>query len=1002
MKPLTFIRKFCTHRFGVKRVRTASLLWALLSGIVLTSLPATADTTDVNPGSPVYGAVINGGDVQNVNSGGIAGSTIVHGGGTQNVSAGGSATYTQLSGGVQNVLSGGSATTVYISSGGAQNVSAGGSAYGTTILSGTQTVAGSVSSVGVYASGASQVVLSGGVASGVYLASGGQQIVSAGGSATQVRISAGSMQTVSAGGSASSATVLSGGTQTVAGTVDSSTINAGGTVVLQSGGVASSTQLYGGNQLISSGGRAIGGSISSNGTQTIQSGGSATSFMVYYGNQVVSGGGSATSTTLGYSGTQTVSSGGYVSATTINSGGQQIVQSGGHADGVTVNSGGTQNIYGAVYSSTVSAGGTVALHAGGYLGGGIRSGAILSATTDAGMDALYLSGSSSINMRIHSGIASGVILDSGSVLEVTSGGSAQGTVVNAGGQLKISSGGSTTSTSLSGGTLLNDGTLTGITLTAARLGGSGVVTDALTVTSGSTLMATEVGKGLTINNDLTFASGSFYSVAVNAAGGTGLTTVNGNVTLAGTVNVTAANGSYAQNTTYKILSYTGTRTGAFDSVTSDLAFLTPTLSYAANVVDLTMTRNDASFASVAQTGNQRSVARALDALGSGAVHAAVTGLSATQARSAFNALSGAQHAAGSLVAMNVGSSFSDALMSRAAVAGSQVGGPAALRYASLNLAGVTSWQGLFASPYQLARTPSLETASSPTAVSRFNAASGNAPVAGVWFQVLGGKGEVKGDGNGSGSDYSSTGFLAGYDTALNADWLMGVALGYGKTRWDASVPASGNVDTHYAALYGRYTSGPWQIRLNGSFADNRFDTTRTVAIGAASSQARSMHSGREWSVGAEAEYALTKAAGWDVRPLATIRYTYLDEDGFSESGSPAALRVNGRSAQQAKLGVGSRFLRAFDNGAGSGALELRALVTHLAGDNDAPVTASFVGTNNTFNAAGTPLRRTALALGAGFSLQVSNKLSVFADLGYETRGGGQTNSDAAIGVRYRW
>lgn len=848
----------------------------------------------------------------------------------------------------------------------------------TTVVGPGQTVVGEV------LSNFSQQV-SGGTASSTIIDSGGEQFVSAGGSASGTTIRSGGSQTIAGSGLASGTDVYSGGQQTVT-----------------SGGVASSTHLYGASQTIMSGGSATGGSISSNGIQTILSGGSASDVNVSFGTQVVSGGGVATSTTLGYRGTQQVSSGGYVSATTINSGGQQIVQSGGSTDGVTVNSGGTQSIYGAVTSSTVSAGGTVVLHAGGYLDGGIRSGAILSATTDAGMDAMYLSGSSGSNMRIHSGFASGVILDSGSVLEVTSGGSAQGTVVNAGGQLKISSGGSASSTTLVGGTLLNDGTLTGITLTAARLGGSGVVTDALTVTSGSTLMATEVGKGLTINNNLTFASGSFYSVAVNAGGGTGLTTVNGNVTLAGTVNVTAANGSYAQNTTYKILSYTGTRTGTFDSVTSDLAFLTPTLSYAANVVDLTMTRNDASFASVAQTGNQRSVARALDALGSGAVHAAVTGLSATQARSAFNALSGAQHAAGSLVAMNVGSGFSGALMNRAAVAGSQPGGPAALRYASLNLAGIASWQGLFASPYQLARTPSLEAASSPTAVSRFNAASGKAPDGGVWFQVLGGKGEVRGDGNGPGSDYSSTGFLAGYDNALNADWLMGVALGYGKTRWDASVPTNGNVDTHYAALYGRYTSGPWQIRLNGSFADNRFDTTRTVAIGAASSQARSRHSGREWGVAAEAEYALTKAAGWDVRPLATIRYTHMNEDGFSESGSPAALRVNGRSTRQANLGVGSRFLRAFDNGAGSGALELRALVTHLAGDNDAPVTASFVGSNTTFNVAGTPLRRTALALGAGFSLQVSNKLSVFADLGYETRGRGQTNSDAAIGVRYRW
>jgi fibronectin-binding autotransporter adhesin len=52
--------------------------------------------------------------------------------------------------------------------------------------------------------------------------------------------------------------------------------------------------------------------------------------------------------------------------------------------------------------------------------------------------------------------------------------------------------------------------------------------------------------------------------------------------------------------------------GQFTDVTSNLAFLTPLLSYDPNNVFLTLIRNDITFASVAQTPNQRAVAAALD------------------------------------------------------------------------------------------------------------------------------------------------------------------------------------------------------------------------------------------------------------------------------------------------------------------------------------------------------------------------------------------------------
>src|SRR5262249_46318841 len=80
----------------------------------------------------------------------------------------------------------------------------------------------------------------------------------------------------------------------------------------------------------------------------------------------------------------------------------------------------------------------------------------------------------------------------------------------------------------------------------------------------------------------------------------------------GMVQVLAQSGTYSRQTRYTILTASGGVDGQFTNVTSNLAFLTPLLSYDPNNVFLTLIRNDITFASVAQTPNQRAVAAALD------------------------------------------------------------------------------------------------------------------------------------------------------------------------------------------------------------------------------------------------------------------------------------------------------------------------------------------------------------------------------------------------------
>ncbi|WP_191579082.1 autotransporter outer membrane beta-barrel domain-containing protein [Achromobacter insolitus] len=152
---------------------------------------------------------------------------------------------------------------------------------------------------------------------------------------------------------------------------------------------------------------------------------------------------------------------------------------------------------------------------------------------------------------------------------------------------------------------------------------------------------------ITVEGDLTFKPGSTYRVDATADGKSDLVKVNGTANLAGSVVHIGSGGTYAASTAYTILSAT-TINGHFDSLSSDLAYLQPSLDQQGNQIVLTLdmkqvptepdskpipgkpvdnggnTGNNGGntdsgtrpieFADLAVTGNQRSAANAVQSL----------------------------------------------------------------------------------------------------------------------------------------------------------------------------------------------------------------------------------------------------------------------------------------------------------------------------------------------------------------------------------------------------
>ncbi|WP_164738526.1 autotransporter domain-containing protein [Aquabacter cavernae] len=142
-----------------------------------------------------------------------------------------------------------------------------------------------------------------------------------------------------------------------------------------------------------------------------------------------------------------------------------------------------------------------------------------------------------------------------------------GSLVGAGGLTKTGSGAQTLTgtsnytglTTVAAGTLVVDGALTGSAVTVqngATLSGAGSISQAVSVLSGGTLSGGQSG-GLTMGS-LTMGEGANMNVSLGAPGGSGVFNVNGDLTLAGSLNVSATAGFGIG--IYRVANYSGTLT----------------------------------------------------------------------------------------------------------------------------------------------------------------------------------------------------------------------------------------------------------------------------------------------------------------------------------------------------------------------------------------------------------------------------------------------------------
>ena len=521
-----------------------------------------------------------------------------------------------------------------------------------------------------------------------------------------------------------------------------------------------------------------------------------------------------------------------------------------------------------------------------------------------------------------------------------------------------------------GATLINQGGIAGsLTVDAGGVYAGGGSVGSLNVNG---TLRTDTGLGrASIVHDLNMGSGSTLAYGVNADGSSAPVQVGGTAYLNGaTLAVNPGSGTYPWQSHYTVLQAASVN-GTFGKVTSDYAFLRPTLAYTPTQVDLTYTRNDVAFSQFAATGNGSNAASSLASMGkNNALYNALLNTTQSTAGAAIEQLAGASNANLTSATLGASSQVGNSMLA----AMQQMGGGPGL------MVGLDQRE-----------SPVLAANGVPTEARNLNDPNARGR---LWLQAIGGYGKLDGEHGNSGLEQRTKGSVLGADWALNPQWRLGVLGGYSKTDLDAT-GVDGTVESWHAGVYALRQSGPFSLRLGAAYSGHQGESKRTVAFNGFSDRPKGDYDADSQQALAEVGYAMGSGR-LSAEPFASLGYQRYHRDRYQEKGGAAALDVDSQTQDNfsSTLGLRLAHLSSLDNGM-SLTPRLAAGWKHTYGDVSNSTRQAFVVGGTAFNVDGSALDRDSLVLEAGLDVGISARHSL--GLGYSGEIGSNSRNHGLVG-----
>ena len=277
----------------------------------------------------------------------------------------------------------------------------------------------------------------------------------------------------------------------------------------------------------------------------------------------------------------------------------------------------------------------------------------------------------------------------------------------------------------------------------------------------------------------------------------------------------------------------------------------------------------------------------------------------------------------------------------------------------------------------------------------------------MWMEGTGSYAKLDTRGDESGYQLTTWGGTVGVDADLSDRLTVGAAFtaGYGDLTAGAADSADGRLDSYYASLFGRYQNKRWAhtLILTGGWNDAKLN--RTVNYGEGSYGTQGSTSG--WGLGAMYELTcdiyLDENRGSVLQPLFNASVVTTRMDGYEETGAGnAGLNVGRQDWTTGTLALGGRWMGLVgSNIFGRESLaEIRVNAAQDLGDRRGETNVSLLG-NPGFaqSVRGAKTGTTALQLGAGLSVPVGTKGTIYVNGNADIRDG-SSSVNGSVGYRY--
>ncbi len=266
------------------------------------------------------------------------------------------------------------------------------------------------------------------------------------------------------------------------------------------------------------------------------------------------------------------------------------------------------------------------------------------------------------------------------------------------------------------------------------------------------------------------------------------------------------------------------------------------------------------------------------------------------------------------------------------------------------------------------------------------AAGGMSANSGLWGQVFGTSADQDYRKGVRGYQADVVGGTIGADTLISDQARVGGSLSYAKTDAD-SANGTAEIDSIQVAAYGSYDyNGKWYSDALLAFANHSYDAKRNVVVGAISNQAKGDFDGQQYTIKVGGGYRMDVEGGLKVTPKASLRYSLLTQDNYTETGSTANLVVDSDDQALFESSLGVSLSYPIVDGQVTYIPELRAAWEYdFIGDEQEMSSRFSSVTTNAFTTKGADIAQSTLKLGVGLDVLAQDNVTVSFDYDYESK-----------------